>query len=281
MKHTRDKFILNEDTALHGDAFVDDDIGLGQELSDDTVVDTVSNTEVSAEVAKNANSDMITDLMRQQWDIINSCDSAIATIEAQDGIENKDAILKIIHGLVDATTESIGLTTKILSIINPEQEKLMSAGEKKAEEVINSDEVTEEPKEESLQLREKSIRGLGKKLEEEINSYDEDQEFLRDLELYEKYWVLFALSDIENYRDNLDEDGEDALITTWIDSLSDDEYIDFATTVADRIRDNDYMWETISDISYEAVRDYVSDNMPEDISQSVDVELDNDSEEEE
>ena len=94
-------------------------------------------TEVAPEVVTSAYTDMLQDLLRKQWDVINSADSIIATIDSESAEVNKEDVKAILGKLVEDTTVAIGMVTKALGVVDPSQEELMNQGVAKAEEVIS------------------------------------------------------------------------------------------------------------------------------------------------
>lgn len=97
--------------------------------------------EPSEEVVSNAYTNMLQDLLRKQWDVIEASESIIATLENDESVSfNKEDVLAIARGLIDETTKNIGMATKAIGVIDPSQEKLMQAGADKAEEVMTSEE---------------------------------------------------------------------------------------------------------------------------------------------
>ena len=106
---------------------------------EEPIVDAVPE-EIPEEVAVSAYTDMLQDLLRKQWDVINSADSIIATISAEEatGVNNED-VKAILKKFVEETTVSIGMVTKALGVVDPSQEELMDQGVEKAEEVINQE----------------------------------------------------------------------------------------------------------------------------------------------
>ena len=102
--------------------------------------------EVPQETVVNAYSGLLQDLLRKQWDVINAADGIMATIDTEEADINKEDVKAILQKLVDETTVSIGMVTKALGVVDPDQEELMNKGVEQAEEVI-SQESTEDTEE--------------------------------------------------------------------------------------------------------------------------------------
>ena len=187
--------------------------------------------EVPEEVAANAYTDLLQDLLRKQWDVINSADSIIATMDAQETEVNTEDVKAILNKLVEDTTVSIGMVTKALGVVDPSQEELMDQGVEKAEEVISS-----EPIEESLK--------------EDYNAIT-DVSF-SDYPYYKRYWMEEARYNLESLLEYYDEDGdENGLI---IDSLTDSQIKDICETVANDISSYDGLWEQANEIICEIIQ---------------------------
>lgn len=105
---------------------------------------------VEPEVANNAYLDLIQDILKKEWDVINSCDGLIATLSVDEAATfDKEAVSAIFREVADKITTVVGMTTKALSVIDPTQEELMKDGEEAAEDAMNMAE--KKPAEESLE----------------------------------------------------------------------------------------------------------------------------------
>jgi len=106
---------------------------------------------VEPEVVHNAYNDVMQDLLKKQWDVINACDGIVATLSTEENITfDKEAVTSILRTLADDITASIGMTTKAMSVVDPTQDELMKEGERKADDVINASEKEVVEVEESL-----------------------------------------------------------------------------------------------------------------------------------
>ena len=79
-----------------------------------------------------------------------------------------------------------------------------------------------------------------------------------DLEDWRKYWAWYALSEMECMLDGLsDEEIADDEVLSIINDLQEDDLKALCIDVADRILDNDYIWETLGDVSHDIIYDMV------------------------
>lgn len=132
-KSKKDRAILRE---AEQDALTDIDLELPP--VDTELPPVEENPEVPEEVANNAYSDLLQDLLRKEWDVINACDSLIATLSGDEAATfDKEAVAAVLKEISDKVTTTVGMATKALSIIDPTQEELMKDGEKAAEDAID------------------------------------------------------------------------------------------------------------------------------------------------
>lgn len=132
-KSKKDRAILQE---AEQDALTDIDLKLPP--VDTEIPPVEENPEVPEEVANNAYSDLLQDLLRKEWDVINACDSLIATLSGDEvATFDKEAVAAVLKEISDKVTTTVGMATKALSLIDPTQEELMKDGEKAAEDAIN------------------------------------------------------------------------------------------------------------------------------------------------
>ena len=120
---------------------------------DEIPAEEVSLEEPTEEVVQNAYSDMLQDLLQKQWEVINSCDSVIATFTDLEDLPetNKEELIAVLKSLSEETIKTVGITTKAMSLVDPKQEELMDAGEEIANAAIeNAEEVPEEEPEEEI-----------------------------------------------------------------------------------------------------------------------------------
>ena len=202
-------------------------------------------TEVAPEVVTSAYTDMLQDLLRKQWDVINSADSIIATIDSESAEVNKEDVKAILGKLVEDTTVAIGMVTKALGVVDPSQEELMNQGVAKAEEVISSEPVTE---------------SVEQPLMEDNSSAWNTVSFEND-PYYERFWEEECFYHLQYLWENAEEYEDDENIQ-WLDELSSQEIYDICHSAAEEVRDSDYLWEEIServqDDTEAALADYVS-----------------------
>ena len=133
--------------------FVDDDVFYSDEpvQVDLPPVEPDLPPVVEPEVIHNAYNDVMQDLLKKQWDVINACDGIIATLSTEENIAfDKEAVTSILRALADDITSSIGMTTRAMSVVDPTQDELMKEGERKADDMINASEKEIPEVEESL-----------------------------------------------------------------------------------------------------------------------------------
>ena len=105
---------------------------------------------IEPEIANNAYLGLIQDILKKEWDVVNACDSLIATLSADETVDfDKEAVSAIFKELSDKMTTTVGMATKALSAIDPSQEALLKDGEEAADDAMNMAE--KEPAEESLE----------------------------------------------------------------------------------------------------------------------------------
>ena len=177
MKNKR--FLLNEEEGL--DQIELEPIVVEPEME-------VQIEEPKPEVVTTAYMDMLQDVLRKQWDVINACDSIVASLSMDESIPfNKEDVSSVLKKIVEDTTVAIGMTTKAISTVDPKQEDLMADGVDKAEEVINN---TGEHVEETLTEAETSEKEHKKKIVDLIAS--ETDVFDKDLKLIEYFTKLYS-----------------------------------------------------------------------------------------
>lgn len=102
--------------------------------------------QVSDETVANAYSDLLQDILRKQWDVINAADGMLATMESQEmpGFD-KEGTGDILRKVIERETESIGMITKALGVVDPEQESAMDRGSDEAEAILGDSGSAQEP----------------------------------------------------------------------------------------------------------------------------------------
>lgn len=139
---SKSKLLLKEE-ADDEIKFVDDDVFYSDEpvQVDLPPVEPDLPPVVEPEVIHNAYNDIMQDLLKKQWDVINACDGIVATLSTEENITfDKEAVTSILKTLADDITASIGMTTKAMSVVDPTQDELMKEGERKADDMINASE---------------------------------------------------------------------------------------------------------------------------------------------
>ena len=101
---------------------------------------------MSDETVANAYSDLLQGILRKQWDVINAADGMLATMESQEmpGFD-KEGTGDILRRVIERETESIGMITKAIGVVDPEQESAMDRGSDEAEAIIGDSGSTQEP----------------------------------------------------------------------------------------------------------------------------------------
>lgn len=201
--------------------------------------------EVSPEVVTNAYTDMLQDLLRKQWDVINSADGIIATIDSEAGEINKDDVKAILGKLVEDTTVAIGMVTKALGVVDPSQEELIDQGVAKAEEVIN-----QEPIEESIE----------EPLKEDASDWRAVD--FSDSDYYERFWQEECFYQLQYLWENADDWEEDEDIQE-LDNLSTEDIKEIVINAAEEVRNSVYLWEEINGCIDNATRDALSRKLEE------------------
>lgn len=238
----KQRFILNEedgDELLPVDDLelelppveLDEPVG---ELVPDEVLD-----EPAEEVVTHAYSDIAQDVLRKQWDVINACDGLIATLTDDEGVSfSKDDVLAVLKKITDETTQTIGMTTKALGVIDPSQEELMQAGIEDAEEVLSdSEEVPEEEPEGDDELDESMKSGVA------IDSFD-----------YFADWVDTVMKN-DDFRNTLKDDNDIEVFDILVDYP--DAYNAFVDDIADQLCYSNYINDVIDDFIETAAKDYI------------------------
>lgn len=195
---------------------------------------------VEPDVVTNAYTDMLQDLLRKQWDVINSADGIIATLSQEESdVVNKEDIKAILSKLVDDTTVAIGMVTKALGVVDPSQEELMNQGVEKAEEVIN-----QEP------------------IKEDIEKHDELNEDASDWkavdfsgdEYYDRFWEEECFYQLQYLWENMDDYPDDEDIQE-LDNLSTEDIEDIVRDAASEVRNYDYLWEELNECIMKELKD--------------------------
>ena len=211
--------------------------------------------EPQPEVVTTAYMDMLQEVLRKQWDVINACDGLVASLSTDENVPfNKEDVSAVLKKIVEDTTVTIGMATKAISTVDPKQDELMSDGVAKAEQAIE-----EQPKEEVIEVIPESKESdlvESKTLNEEL-AVD-----LSDLEYYDRYWAEEALYQLEYIMDNI-EDYSDYEGWENLSDLPADVLKDICVDVADSVRNSDYLWEQINEIIMDRLNDSINEHIEE------------------
>ena len=234
MKNKR--FLLNEEEGL--DQIELEPIAVEPEME-------VQIEEPKPEVVTTAYMDMLQDVLRKQWDVINACDSIVASLSMDESIPfNKEDVSSVLKKIVEDTTVAIGMTTKAISTVDPKQEDLMADGVEKAEQAIED---SAAPVDESI-----SKQTLNEELAVDLS----------DLEYYDRYWAEEALYQLEYIMDNI-EDYSDYEGWENLSDLPADVLKDICIDVAESVRNSDYLWEQINEIIMDRLTDSIDEHIEE------------------
>ena len=237
--NTAKRLVLSEDDIQDVELTLpEDDIVIDAPVIE-PVIETEPETEVKEEVVVNAYTDMLQDLLRKQWDVINSADGIIATIDLESAEVNKEDVKAILNKLVEDTTVAIGMVTKALGVVDPSQEELMDKGIEKAEEVIN-----QEPIEESVK----------EPLSEDASDWRAVD--FSNSDYYDRFWQEECFYQLQYFWENAEDYADDEDIQE-LDNLSTDEIKDIIIDAAEEVRNSDYLWEEIN----ERIQDEVLDSL--------------------
>lgn len=88
------------------------------------------------QIIKNAYTSSLNDIVQKIWELISDINSVIATIDYTHDCPDYENVCAILNGIVDDSTISIGMLTKVLTIIDTKTGELLTAGEQKAEEIV-------------------------------------------------------------------------------------------------------------------------------------------------
>lgn len=229
---------------------------------------------VEPDVVTNAYTDMLQDLLRKQWDVINSADGIIATLSQEEsGAVNKEDIKAILSKLVDDTTVAIGMVTKALGVVDPSQEELMNQGVEKAEGVISKDVpspdgVIFDLSDGSGEPEEVLVKdGEVTPVEENVKPLNEDASDWRAVDFsgddyYDRFWEEECFYQLQYFWENM-EDYSDEEDIQELDNLSTEDIEEIVRDAASEVRDSDYLWEEINERIQDEVRDALSRKLDE------------------
>lgn len=106
----------------------------------DTEIENNSNVELDKKTIENAFQNSTNNLIQSYWNAINDINSLTSMIQHDFGSE-KDDIVKLLESCVSDTTLIIGMLYKVFFSFNAQTEQLLDAGEEKAEEIMQTQEV--------------------------------------------------------------------------------------------------------------------------------------------
>jgi len=190
---------------------------------------------------------MLSDLIKDEWEAIDGYKSTIATLMELGGNEE---MIKVLEDISTEEMVHVGQLEKCMQLVSPEATEIKT-GEKEAEEQLNN--IIDEPVEEEFILRE----GCKKHIREELDDY-EDQDIYDAIEAttypnYEKYWMretYFNLRDIYY-------DWGDSEINQKIDRLNKEGIIKLCYKTASEILSNNYIWQTVNGVINDKIFDEI------------------------
>lgn len=105
---------------------------------------------VTQEVADNAYTTQINDLINNEYEKIDNVKSIIATFDNEDAIDKNEEVISILNSYIDESTILIGMLTQASNLIDSTQSDLMNQGIKLAKDAIKTGkEKAKEEKEET------------------------------------------------------------------------------------------------------------------------------------
>lgn len=252
------KYVLNEDIDLDLDdleaLIVDDGIANSDDYPHITPEQVDMALEEPTDKQENIGiSQMISDLIKDEWEAIDGYKSTIATLQSLGGNEE---LIKVMEDISKEEMVHVGQLEECLKKVSPEAVEI-ETGHEEAEEQIDSS--VEEPKEEitedygdGIDFSEFDFRGKG---------YED----------YMVYWMDEALSEINYLREDGDDEEEDVQL---LRALSNDGIEDLCKRCANYITNSDYIWEQINDTIHDAIAEELRDVFNDDIDSS-EITLDN------
>lgn len=209
------------------------------------------------ELVENAYMNMLQDLLKKQWDVINACESLTATLSSDETIEfDKEAVKSIVNEIGDTLTMSVGMTTKAIGTIDPTQSELMKQGEEKADDAVEDD--RKEPESENIS--------------EDMSTIHKLQRENRSETTWEDKFAEYVLDAIENKVYN-ESDAEQGTLEWKLLNLNEDELWSVCESVGESMLNCDSIWETIDYCIDDLIDDAVDDAMKDSESQYTSVQL--------
>ncbi len=235
------RFVLNEsDSEFEGSAIpiiVGDDGDIL--IPDDSVIPEIpadlTMEEPPEEDKNNAISQMLSDLIKDEWEAIDGYNSTITTLRELGG---HDDIIKVLEDVATEEMVHVGELEHCLELIKPQAQQIEDGKEEAAETIEN--EVTPD-----VPVVQENLSTL----KEDVNDITFEGKGYDD---YLVYWMEEALSEVRYLID--DGDDEDDNVAT-LRQLTDEgiEYV--CNEIALSITNSDYLWEQI----HEAMYDYLDE----------------------
>lgn len=253
MSKLREKFILNEDEDKM-------EVIPAAELSQEPLpldelefhLDGLTNEEpVSEEIKTNAFIGMVNSAIGAEWLSIEDLNGMVATILSDKPKQGADAAIEIIKQLVEEKTAHVGMLQKVLELLDENTAELVKGGEDKAEEIV-LDAAVEDGEFEELQLLSDEEKLLKKEMLEAIRGKVK-QKTLKEADGDEDnldYWAEHALAELDYFLEEKEYYEEDYPVLYTLDR---DEIVGIAEDVGRRLQSNDYLWETVSEVTHDAI----------------------------
>ena len=261
-----DRLVLAEDDI--------EDVGLilpEDDFIEEPVIEPTSVEQPKEEVVNNAYAGLLQDLLKKQWEVVNTVDSIIATMEPDEFAAHKEDLKAILLKIVEATTVTIGMATKAIGVIDPSQEELMAQGVEQAEEVVGNDipapeGVTFDLSDGTGEPIEVTVKD-GEIIEEEKEQLNEgtwdtiQKVSFEDEPYYKRMWEEEALYQLGSIFDDDIENKFDAEDIAFVEDLSKEDIENICKKVYDRISDMSGIWDDINETVCDTVWDVLFDTI--------------------
>lgn len=244
------KFILNEDIDEYGE--ITGEI-TPEELPLELDVPVVE--EEPTEAQENLGiTNMLSNLIKDEWEAIDGYNSTIATLRDLGGNEE---LIKVLEDIAAEEMVHVGELEKAMETVSPSA-KQIEDGKDEAEETMGE----VEPMEESLTMpvREKqtlkeSKKHNHKKLTESV--FDDS-----DYDDYEKYWMEMVYSEVDYMRNEFLEDpthynSDD--VECKIAQLNEGGIENLCAVCVDDLFNSEYLWEQINNRVIDSIFDNIND----------------------
>ena len=261
-----DRLVLAEDDI--------EDVGLilpEDDFIEEPVIEPTSVEQPKEEVVNNAYAGLLQDLLKKQWEVVNTVDSIIATMEPDEFAAHKEDLKAILLKIVEATTVTIGMATKAIGVIDPSQEELMAQGVEQAEEVVGNDipapeGVTFDLSDGTGEPIEVTVKD-GEIIEEEKEQLNEgtwdtiQKVSFEDEPYYKRMWEEEALYQLGSIFDDDIENKFDAEDIAFVEDLSKEDIENICKTVYNRISNMSGIWDDINETVCDTVWDVLFDTI--------------------